>query len=135
MCTVLVQAWINMNLWIAHSCKNDFYNVPGTCIWDPFPVLSQKDVQVEIEDKIWEYTRNDWNHIPCTGIQFRNCRSLVKVYILLNDSKIEFFVAILCGMKFHSEELINKNFFHCSYSFTWTFILHFLPASLRLLSN
>lgn len=135
MCTVLVQAWINMNLWIAHSCKNDFYNVPGTCIWDLIPVLSQKDVQVQIEDKIWEYTRNDWNHIPCTGIQFRNCRSLVKVYILLNDSKIEFFVAILGGMKFHSEELINKNFFHCSYLFTCTFILHFLPASLRLLSN
>lgn len=112
MCTVLVQAWINMNLWIAHTCKNDFYNVPGTCIWDLIPVLSQKDVQVEMEDKIWEYTRNDWNHIPCTGIQFRNCRSLVKVYIYyLMTVKLNFLLQSYVVWNFIVKNSLIRNFF------------------------
>lgn len=79
--------------WVTHTCINEslkhvyvlvLHREGFVCSIKKYACITSMDIE-----EIWK--QNDIkNHIPC--IEFRNCRYLLKMCVLLNDNKLFIFM-------------------------------------------
>lgn len=130
--------------WVTHTCINEslkhvyvlvLHREGFVCSIKKYACITSMDIE-----EIWK--QNDKNHIPC--IEFRNCRYLLKMCVLLNDNKLFILKAgniysAIFSLQSHvvwnftvKKSLLRKISTVC---YWFIFIMNSLPAYLHLLSN